>query len=435
MRFANFTVFVILLASIMSGASPLWAQITPSESYADLAKPSENKASLRAQTGKNISTLKVSDGLDIETVSENLGLISALAEDASGTLYVADRGAGRLWRLRDRNQDGQYELKQALPHRFDAPSGLAIYGEKIYIADRNAVWVMDGTKPPQKLAGLLNSGSKGAHHPLALSKDGKSLYLGLSTSDGEARLLKLNSITGKAALIEKKETHQEIIDLAAFGDGPPWLALEHAIGASLGNLTDISTSHSIASLVLPISSTSTENKDWPLLFTNHVMASRMSPDGYDVLALPAALGQIETRARIVFSGFMSSSGRSVWGEPGPLLMDKYGLLVTDSKNGDIYRLKPSPKAPKPPEEQSILASSSNQSAETPRRTDPPEMQVSTIREGSQIGSVSTLSRGSNLDVGSTIIRDYEPLSLDDKGAEDSDTEAESESESTKNDGE
>ena len=55
------------------------------------------------------------------------------------------------------------------------------------------------------------------------------------------------------------------------------------------------------------------------------------------------------------------------------------------------------------------------------------MQVSTIREGSQIGSASALNRGSNLDVGSTIIRDYEPLSLDEKdGVEAEESKAEPE---------
>jgi glucose/arabinose dehydrogenase len=419
MRFARFTVFALLGTVIYCGTSLVWAQNSPTEPFVDLNQPSENVLPVRTQSGSHFAALRAGDGLVFERLSQGLGVISALAIDASGTLYVADRGAGRLWRLRDRNQDGRYEFKQALPQRFDQPSGLAISGKKIYISDRNAVWVMNGMNPPRKLAGLVNSGSRGTHHPLSLTENGKTLYLGLSTKAGEAKLLQLNVETGEAALVQNKETNQEIIGLVAFGDSAPWLALEHGIGPSLKNITPISHSHSFKSLALPVSAAISEKSDWPAAFKNKVIVSRQSGGGYDVLALPAGFGQIDLRAKIIFSGFMSTSGRSVWGRPGPLLFDTEGLIVADSKNGDIYRLKaaPMPVASEQNEDPATLAPPDTQSPKPIAQAGPPDMQVSTIREGSQIGSASALNRGSNLDVGSTIIRDYEPLSLEKEGLE------------------
>lgn len=429
MRFAGLTVFAMIVTVMHSGASLAWAQNSSSGLYADLSQPSESTLSIKTQSGRNFAALRVGDGLVFERLSQDLGVISALAKDASGTLYVADRTAGRLWRLRDRNQDGRYEFKQALPQRFDQPSGLAISGKTIYIADRNAVWVMNGMNPPRKLAGLVNSGSKGAHHPLSLTENGKTLYLGLSTKAGEAKLLQLDVETGEAVLAQNKETDQEIIALTSFGDASPWLALEHGIGPSLKNITPISSSHSVNSLALPASAATTDTSDWPAALENKVIVSRQSGSGYDVLALPAGFGQIDLRAKIIFSGFMSTSGRSVWGRPGPLLFDTEGLIVADSKNGDIYRLKaaPMPVASEQNEDPATLAPPDTQSPKPIAQAGPPDMQVSTIREGSQIGSASALSRGSNLDVGSTIIRDYEPLSLDEKdGVEAEESKAEPE---------
>lgn len=414
MRFAQFTVLALTITAFICGASSLWAQSSPSDLYTDLSQSSEKSYSIRTRNGKNPAALKTGDGLTFERISQDLGSISAVAKDGSGTLYIADRNSGRLWRLRDRNKDGRYEFKQALPQRFDTPSGLAISGTTIYLADRNAVWVMNGTKPPRKLAGLLNSDSKGIYHPLSLSSDGKTLYLGLSTKSGEAKLLQLDTQSGEAVLIQKKSTEHQIVDLAAFGNESPWLALEHGIGASLDRITNIPTAQSLAALALPLSLSAANEKTWPASLANHVIVTRQSQDGYDVLALPVGLGQIELRGRIIFSGFMNTSGRSVWGTPGPLVLDTQGLIVADSKNGDIYHLRTDPDRTSIANLQKTpsVNVSETQSDENLSSTEPPQMRVSTIEQGSQIGAVSILERGSGLEVGSTIIRDYEPLSLD-----------------------
>lgn len=419
MRFARFTVFTFIVTGILTAASPLWAQIVPIEARADLGQPSEQTLSIRLQTGKNISALKAGEGLRFHSLSHNLGHISALALDDDGTLYVADRKAGRVWRLRDRNQDGRFESKQALPQRFDEPSGLAVSGETVFVADRSAVWVMTGIGPPQKLAGLLKAHSKGRHHPLSVSDDGQTLYLGLSTKKGEAELLSLNVSSGEASLLQKKATDQDIMGLAAFGNGSPWLVLEHSLGASLDSLTNFSSSHFLSALALPTGSLSSDENNWPDSLANHVLVSRRSPEGYDVVALPAGFGNVDSQGEIIFSGFLSYSGRSAWGAPGALYLDGKGLIVADAKNGDIYRLTavPHPPEKEKPEEPALTASTETPSKTPDNLEGPSKMQVSTIRQGSQIGSVSSLKNGSDLEVGSTIIRDYEPLSVDEKDGE------------------
>jgi len=450
MRFARFTIFVFIICALGTGASPLWAQTqppaqtAPNWERADLSQASKSKIPVRLQTGKNVPALKAGEGLQLEVLTHGLGHISALAMDKTGTLYVADREAGRVWRLRDRNQDGRFDTTQALPQRFDAPSGLAVSGQKVFVADRNAVWVMTGIEPPVKLAGLLNFGSKGVHHPLSVSADGQTLYLGLSTLKGEAELLSLDVESGEADLIQKTTSDQDIIDLASYGKGSPWVALEHGVGASLDSIVEISPSQTLTALALPISPSSGTDlsaalKNWPETLANHVLVSRQSSDGYDVLALPVELGQIDSRGKVIFSGFLSSSRRSAWGLPGPLFLDGNGLIIADSKNGDLYRLKAAPApsvAPilsvsETPEDAGLITSFDTPAAGPTPIKDPPGMQVSTITQGSQIGSVSTLKRGSTLDVGSTIIRDYKPLSLDKEEADTEESEKEGDKSSRK----
>jgi len=115
-------------------------------------------------------------------------------------------------------------------------------------------------------------------------------------------------------------------------------------------------------------------------------------------------------AEPLLSGFLSSSGRTAWGAPSALLFDSKGLIFADSFNGDLYRLSYLEKrqniagidAPKP-----VVKDTPDNSSQTV----PPSSLLSTI-EGSKINSASALDTGSNISVGSTIVRDYKPLSTD-----------------------
>lgn len=421
MRFIGFTFLAILTISapsLRAQPSPFQTKADPREGTAvNLGSASKNKTTVRLRSGKSVHTLKAGNGLAFKPLSQGLGTISALAMDDKGTFYVADRAGGRVWRLPDRNQDGRFDSKQALPQRFDTPSGLAVSGQTVFVSDRNAIWKIEGVHPPVKLAGLLQAKSKGKHHPLSVSADGKTLYLGLTTTSGVVELLGIDTQTGAATLIQKKQSNQHIVALAGLGRGTPWIALEHGVGSSLEDTTEFNSSNTLAGLALPLGSS-----EWPAALDTHVIVSRLSRDGYDVLALPAGLGQIESEGESLFSGFLSSSGRAAWGVPGALYFDEKGLIVADSKNGDLYRLNAAPALGED-ESETLITSSDNQIAETDiseTSTEPPKMQVSTIKEGSQIGAVSTLDRGSSLDVGSTIIRDYKPLSIDEDDGDKSD---------------
>ncbi len=412
MRLIGLSLFVILMIS----AIPLWAQPSPFQSGSesredtliDLTAASKNRSLIRLRTGKSSQTLQAGAGLTFKSLSQGLGTISALAMAANGTLYVADSSSGRIWRLPDRNQDGRFDSKQALPQRFDTPSGLAVHEQTVYVADRNAIWSIEGVHPPVKLAGLLKAKSKGQHHPLTISADRKTLFLGLTTKQGKVRVLGVDIQTGAARLLQERQSDQDIIALGALGSGTPWVALDHAVGPSLTQVFDLDSSHTLASLALPIGTS-----EWPSALSTHVIVSRLSPDGYDVIAIPAGLGQIEGKGRIIFSGFLNASRRAAWGVPGALYFDENGLIVADSKNGDLYRLSADPvkssevsKAISPPSNSQTLESDPLETT-----IESPKMRISTIEEGSQIGSVSTLKRGSSLEVGSTIIQDYKPLSL------------------------
>ncbi len=376
----------------------------------DLSLPSVAKTTPVIQTGKRPNLLRVKDGFELSIMSESLGDISALIQSRLGQYYSADFKTGRIWHLKDQNKNGRIDSKRILPHRFDGPSGLAIQGQTLYVADKNAIWVMEGVQPPKKLAGLRNAKSLGYPHPLAITNDGSQLFLGLKNTDGEVHLLSIDTSTGAASLVDTLKTEETPIAVNIVkGRKRPWVALSHSFGPSLSSLTAIDTSHRLTGMSLPTQSTDARPE-----FNNHIYIARQASDGFDVLSVKANLGAPETNADIILSGFLTASGRSAWGKPGSLLFDTHGLLIADRHNGDIYRLKA--KTHTPVDEDEKQGASNTHSSDTD--IDPTadkdllnttkEWEVSTIK-GSQISTLSNIGSASSLTTGSSLLENYKSL--------------------------
>ncbi|WP_409432567.1 hypothetical protein ACJ3XI_10205 [Litorimonas sp. RW-G-Af-16] len=402
----SFAVAIISVASF--GAASLGAtaqtpdQLKPqSDPYAEYEslKSSTAIAIPRYQKGRQTGNLRTPDTVVHDLFSRRLGEISAIT-GAANTLYVADKASGQIFRIMDRNGDGRQDGVRPLPHRFDAPSGLAVLGGTLYVADRSGVWRVQDIGTPTLLAGLTNAGSTGRH---ILRKDpaGDALWLGLTTQDGQAKLLSLSTVTGQATLLD--QTAGQLLDISEASGPRPWLFVQKDGVSYLGPSTDLLTDmgREPGHIWLPQGTGSIPN--WPAKYAQHAMISR-SVSG-DVVMVPSLLTRPLPVGQSVFSGFRSSTGRTAWGQLGPIYADARGVFVADTMNGDIWILRgqqPKPKVIEPARPDDVDAVKDG-SVVTREEEFIPEADEEPINPfASSIKEISTIKRGSMLDKGSMI---------------------------------
>jgi glucose/arabinose dehydrogenase len=106
---------------------------------------------------------------------------------AKGTTSVA--GGNRLTLLRDADDDGKYELRTVFADKLNAPYGLALIGNALYVADQDALLrfaYRDGqTRADAAPATVTPLPSAINHHwtkSLAASADGRFLYVGIGSN-------------------------------------------------------------------------------------------------------------------------------------------------------------------------------------------------------------------------------------------------------------
>ena len=106
---------------------------------------------------------------------------------AKGTTSVA--GGNRLTLLRDADGDGKYELRTVFADKLNAPYGLALIGNTLYVADQDALLrfaYRDGqTRADAAPATVTPLPSAINHHwtkSLAASADGRFLYVGIGSN-------------------------------------------------------------------------------------------------------------------------------------------------------------------------------------------------------------------------------------------------------------
>lgn len=386
--------------------------ILPVPSYAqeiDLTVANQIKDRPRLQKGKRADNLKAHDKFSFETIARNLGSISILVHDEDTKYLTADKESGRIWQLIDRNKDGRIETKRALAHRFDKPTGLAIDGNRVFVADQNAVWVFDDLQPPQILAGLRQSNSNGKRHILSLSSDKTTLFLGLTTKDQTVKILSIDINTGQATLVSEASTFQNLIAFGHPNQTSPWVVLENSFGANLSNLIEIDPSHSLNGVAIP------RYKDGKnSVFNNHIYLSRHASEGFDILATPMNLDQVNGLTKVVLSGFLSPTKRSAWGSPAALLFDNHGLIIADEFNGDLYRLRAKDIEQKISENENTDIQADD--IQEPQKDVTSGMRVSTMR-GSLIGPASRIGKGSSITKGSNLSEDYKSLAEEVKESE------------------
>lgn len=106
---------------------------------------------------------------------------------AKGTSPVA--GGNRLTLLRDGDGDGNYELRTVFADKLNAPYGLALVGDSLFVANQDALVRFDyrdgqtqASAAPAKLTDLPSAINHHWTKALAASADGRFLYVGIGSN-------------------------------------------------------------------------------------------------------------------------------------------------------------------------------------------------------------------------------------------------------------
>jgi hypothetical protein len=330
----GFMRFVFLLAALM------W-------SVPALSQPANDMIQKRAQGQAQFPATP--DGFKAERFAANLGGISALALGEDGALYVADDVKGRVYKLIDRDLDGRVDSTRVIASGLDGPSGLAVIGEDVYVSDQDAVWKLGARAEGRSvLASLKNIPNAIGPKPLLASADDNGLLLAINTANETGRIVSINIKSGEA-------------DLIARGPGPI-TAMAQRPGSALwigvkNNLIPVTSSEYdqangfalqagvvIKGLVVP-----GQFPDMPETLSEYheslIVAqgggrrlTGSNATGMNVLAIKTQFGVPTETVSVLVDGFLSTSGRSGWGQPGNMVLDRRGMLLADSWSGTVWQV-------------------------------------------------------------------------------------------------
>lgn len=106
---------------------------------------------------------------------------------AKGTSPV--KGGDRLTLLRDADRDGTYEMQTVFADRLNAPYGLALVGDALYVANQDALVRFEyregdsgASGPPAKITDLPSAINHHWTKALTASADGQYLYVGIGSN-------------------------------------------------------------------------------------------------------------------------------------------------------------------------------------------------------------------------------------------------------------
>ena len=370
--------------------------------------------------GRGISEIpQVPEGLKVTRFASGLGDISAMIGDVDGSIYISDQQRGRIFKLTDRNQDGVPDQSRVIASNLSTPSGLAVVGNDLYIADDAAVWTVPlngGAKTV--FVPLVNSNSDSGPRPLMAilprrSDAAGSLVIGLNKQDGHGQLIRVDLSTRRAELLAKGT--DPILSMARSGQSL-WVGTPNAVAPVEGGAILMSDAYAlkapVTGLILPGQYTSNADgfETWAehmIVALGHTQRQGTMTHGSQVKTIPTKFGNTNGLPKPFVSGFTASGNRTAWGKPGAMWMDARGLFLADSWSGTLWRISANlPKViEKKPE--SVPEEITEPTPETPKSTALPlidgidQTPAATLKTGSQIESASRLK------VGSTIVEKWE----------------------------
>ncbi len=307
----------------------------------------------------------------------------------------------RIVLLRDADGDGVAETNSVFLEGLNAPFGMALVGDKLYVADSDALLRFDypdgateikeqGTKVADLPAGPIN------YHwtkSLAASADGSHLYVGVGSNSnagengldhetGRAQILEIDPATGEArsfatglrnpvglalepqtgvlwvVVNERDELGSDLVPdyLTAVKDGafygwPFSYWGQHVDARAKPQNPDavaraIAPDYALGNHVAPLGLAFAQGELLPERYRSgafigeHGSWNRSPFSGYKVVFVPFAAGRPTGQPVDVLTGFLSAEGEAQ-GRPAGVALDRSGaLLVADDVGNIVWRVTP-----------------------------------------------------------------------------------------------
>lgn len=316
---------------------------------------------------------------------------------AKGTSPV--KGGNRLTLLRDADGDGNYELKTVFAKDLNAPYGLALIGDTLYVADQDAllkfhysVGQTQADGPPVKVTDLPSAINHHWTKALAASADGRFLYVGIGSNSNitergmtaevdRARIWQVDPQTGMhrayatgirnptalaiqpgtgtlwAVVNERDELGPNLVPdyLTSVRDGGfygwPWsywgqhvdprVRPQNPAMVATAIAPDYSLGSHVAALGVAFSSPAMGAQFADGVFVGeHGSWNRSAPVGYEVVFVPFHDGHPAGKPIDFVTGFRGADGLTR-GRPVGVTVDPRGaLIVADDLSNTIWRVTP-----------------------------------------------------------------------------------------------
>ncbi|MGP4733776.1 MULTISPECIES: PQQ-dependent sugar dehydrogenase [unclassified Psychrobacter] len=316
---------------------------------------------------------------------------------AKGTTSV--KGGNRLTLLRDSNDDGTYETRTVFAENLNAPYGLALIEDQLYVANQDAVVQFDyqpgqttASGPPRKLTDLPSMVNHHWTKAMTASPDGQFLYVGIGSNsnitenglDVEADRAMVWEIDAKSgahrpyatglrnptALAILPGTNQLWAVINERDELGPRLVPDYLTSVQEGKFYGWPYSYwgqnvdprvkpqqpdMVAAAIAPDYSLGSHKAPLGIAFSTTTMGSKFSegafigehgswnrsdPAGYDVVFVPFSNGKPAGDPVNFVTGFQGENGKT-FGRPVGVTVDPKGaLIVADDLSNTIWRVTP-----------------------------------------------------------------------------------------------
>ncbi len=164
-------------------------QILPQDLPKPHATPSAGRSPKRIPRPKD-ATLRLPSGFQANIFRAGFKGPRWLKVAANGDVILAETWNDQVWMLRDRDGDGVAEFASVFSDEIVSPHGLEIANGWLYVSDPTTLWrypylpgqsVRDRTKARVTAKGALGNGGGHSTRNLALSPDGKSLFIAIGS--------------------------------------------------------------------------------------------------------------------------------------------------------------------------------------------------------------------------------------------------------------
>ncbi|NLO80672.1 MAG: sorbosone dehydrogenase family protein [Xanthomonadaceae bacterium] len=316
---------------------------------------------------------------------------------AKGTTSV--ESGNRLTLLRDGDGDGTYELRTVFAENLNAPYGLALVDDKLYVANQDALVRFDyregqtqASGPPVKVADLPSAINHHWTKALAASPDGRFLYVGIGSNSnitergmtaevGRAMIWEIDAETGAhrpyatglrnpTALAFHPDTEQLWVAVNERNEIGPDLVPDYITAVQEGGFYGWPYSYwgqnvddrvrpqdpeKVAAAITPDYALGSHVAALGLAFSvpamgeqfaegafvgEHGSWNRKQPVGYKVVFVPFSDGRPSGPPVDFVTGFLGEDGKAR-GRPVGVTVDPRGaLIVADDLSNTVWRITP-----------------------------------------------------------------------------------------------